>query len=159
MSVFLANESGAPVDEPGLVALARFVLDTMRVPPLAELSVLCVDLDAMTSMHGQYMDDPTPTDVLAFTQDDVLDGGLETGPDAEVDAPEALLGDVVLCPAYALDGAKKAGHPLAAELELLLTHGILHLLGYDHAEPGEHAAMFGKQAELLTAWAGARASL
>lgn len=159
MSVFLANESGVPVDESGLVALARFVLDTMRVPPLAELSVLCVDLDAMTSMHGQYMDDPTPTDVLAFTQDDVLDGGFETGPDAEVESPEALLGDVVICPAYATDGAKRAGHPLAAELELLLTHGILHLLGFDHAEPEEHTQMFERQAELLTRWAGARATL
>ena len=84
---------------------------------------------------------------------------METGPDAEVDSPEALLGDVVLCPAYAVDGAKKAGHPLEAELELLLTHGILHLLGYDHAEPDEHAQMFGKQGELLRAWAGERAAL
>jgi probable rRNA maturation factor len=65
---------------------------------------------------------------------------------------EELLGDVVLCPQVAAGQAEKAGHSTQDELELLCVHGILHLLGYDHAEPEEHAAMFGTQDQLLKAW-------
>jgi len=155
VSVFVANESAYDVDERALVGLARHVLDATGVSPLAELSVLCVDLESMGALHGQYMDDPSPTDVLAFAQDDVL---AATSPDDESDEPEALLGDVVLCPPYAEEGARRAGHPLAAELELLLCHGILHLLGYDHGEPEEEREMFARQRELLASWSAARES-
>jgi probable rRNA maturation factor len=70
-------------------------------------------------------------------------------------APEpGMLGDVVICPQVAAEQGEVAGHGRAAELELLLTHGILHLLGHDHAEPEEHAVMFALQDELLAAWRG-----
>ena len=153
MSVFVANESAAPADETALVGLARHVLDATGVSPLAELSVLLVDLDTMTSLNAQYTGEERPTDVLAFPQDEVIAAGV---PDDDVDNPEALMGDVVLCPSYAEAGALQAGHPLAAELELLLCHGILHLLGYDHADEGESAEMFGRQRDLLASWARAR---
>jgi probable rRNA maturation factor len=147
VSIEVANESGVDVDEAGLVALARFVLDQLRIHPLAELSILLVDLEAMEQLHVQWMEEPGPTDVLAFPMD-------ELRPTKDDEEPEpGLLGDVVLCPAVAEQQAQTAGHSTADELQLLTTHGILHLVGYDHAEPDENAQMFGLQGELLTAWA------
>jgi probable rRNA maturation factor len=101
------------------------------------------------------MGEPGPTDVLAFPQDELSSAAAHDPVDDE--APETLLGDVVLCPAVAETQAKQAGHATADELHLLTTHGILHLLGYDHAEPEEEREMFGKQAELLAAWRTATA--
>jgi probable rRNA maturation factor len=151
MSIDIANEAGIEVDEVGLEAVARFTLEQLRIHPLAELSILLVDEQAMTDLHERWMGEPGPTDVLSFPMDELrpphMDGGrTETGPDP------ALLGDVVLCPSVAAGQAEKAGHPTQDELELLCVHGILHLLGYDHAEPEEHAAMFGLQGQVLKAW-------
>ncbi len=148
MSVDVANESGVEVDELTLVSLARSVLDAMQIHPLAELSILLVDAEAMEKLHVRWMGEPGPTDVMAFPMDE-----LETsrGPDDEEPEP-TLLGDVVLCPQVAARQAADAGHGMADELYLLCTHGILHLLGYDHAEPAEKDEMFARQAELLTVW-------
>jgi probable rRNA maturation factor len=159
MSVEIANESGAEVDEASLAALARHVLDSMRVHPLAELSVLLVDVPAMTDLHQRWLGEPGPTDVLAFPMDELRPpphgaGQPEHGPDDS--AAAALLGDVVLCPEVALEQARQAQHDVRDELDLLCTHGILHLLGYDHAEPEEQAAMFGLQDRLLAAWRAQR---
>ena len=147
MSIEVANESGVEVDETRLVALSRFVLDQLRIHPLAELSLLLVDVEAMSQLHVQWMDEEGPTDVLAFPMDELRPG--------KEDAPlePGLLGDVVLCPVVAETQAVAAGHSTAAELEMLTTHGILHLLGYDHAEPEEREEMFRLQGELLAAWA------
>ena len=146
MSIDIINESGAEVDAIRIVALARFVLDRMKVHPLAELSVLLVDVHAMEQLHMQWMDEPGPTDVMAFPMDE-----LRPGRDGEEPEP-GLLGDVVLCPAVAEQQAAQAGHTTLDELELLCTHGILHLLGYDHAEPEDKAEMFGLQDQALKAW-------
>ncbi|HEX2313544.1 MAG TPA: rRNA maturation RNase YbeY [Thermomonospora sp.] len=155
MGIEVLNESGVPVDEQGLVRLARHVLDGMRVHPLAELSLLLVDEAAMSELHEKWMGEPGPTDVLAFPMDELRPGHQSGGSDDDGPDP-ALLGDVVLCPAVAERQAGQAGHSTADELELLCTHGILHLLGYDHAEPEEHREMFGLQAELLTSWRAQR---
>ncbi|WP_433478076.1 rRNA maturation RNase YbeY [Spirillospora sp. CA-142024] len=152
MTIEVLNESGAPVDEKALAGLSRHVLDGMRVHPLAELSVLLVDEAAMTELHEKWMDEPGPTDVLSFPMDELRPGHMSGGADEEGETDPALLGDVVLCPAVAERQAREAGHSTEAELELLCAHGILHLLGYDHAEPEEHREMFGLQAELLTSW-------
>jgi probable rRNA maturation factor len=77
----------------------------------------------------------------------------EHAPDEDA---HALLGDVVLCPQVAIEQARKADHSAQDELDLLCTHGILHLLGYDHAEPEEHATMFGLQDRLLAEWRSER---
>jgi probable rRNA maturation factor len=151
MSIDIANEAGIEVDEMGLAEVARFALAQLRIHPLAELSILLVDEQAMTDLHERWMGEPGPTDVLSFPMDELrpphMDGGrTEHGPDP------SLLGDVVLCPSVAAGQAEKAGHSTQDELELLCVHGILHLLGYDHAEPEEHAAMFGLQKQLLKAW-------
>jgi probable rRNA maturation factor len=159
MTIEIANESGVEVDEAGLAALARHVLDGMRVHPLAELSVLLVDEAAMSDLHERWLGEPGPTDVLAFPMDELRPpppgGQAEHGGDEERTG-EALLGDVVLCPQVALDQAGQAGHSMQEELDLLCTHGILHLLGYDPAEPDEHAIMFGLQDRLLAGWAAER---
>jgi probable rRNA maturation factor len=150
MSIEVRNESGTDVDEEELVSLARHVLDRMKVHPLAELSLLLVDEAAMTELHEKWMDEPGSTDVLAFPMDE-LRPAQPSGTNGE-GADAGLLGDVVLCPAVAEAQARKAGHSTGAELRLLCTHGILHLLGYDHAEPEEHREMFDLQARLLTSW-------
>lgn len=163
MSIEVVNESGVAVDEAALAAVARHVLDTMGVSPLAELSVLLVDLAEMERLHRRWMDEPGPTDVLAFPMDE-LDlrgsrgvpqsaGAAGREPDPEIGPAEpVLIGDVVLCPQVAERQAEDAGHPTADELQLLCTHGVLHLLGFDHEEPEEHAQMFGLQASLLSSW-------
>ncbi|GII86546.1 endoribonuclease YbeY [Sphaerisporangium siamense] len=152
MSIEVANESGVEVDETALAKLAGHVLGRMGIHPLAELSILVVDEPAMSQLHEKWMGEPGPTDVLAFPMDELRPspGGSRQEGDAPLDP--ALLGDVVLCPQVAARQAAEAGHSTADELELLCTHGILHLLGYDHAEPEEHAEMFGIQGELLDAW-------
>lgn len=152
MTVAVNNDSGAQVDEASLAQLAQFVLGEMGVDPAVELSLKLVDDAAMTQLHEQFMGEPGPTDVLAFPMDNV---GEETAPDL---AEAELVGDVVLCPSIAAAQAREAGHDTAAELRLLCTHGILHLLGYDHHEPDEEREMFGLQARLLGAWESVGAS-
>ncbi len=150
------NESGAPVDEKALADLGRFVLDSLQVDPLAEVSVLLVDVDTMTTLHKQWMDLPGPTDVMAFPMD-AADGPAarhdpSAPPGTDEDPGESMLGDVVLCPAVAADQAASAGHATEAELHLLCTHGILHLLGYDHGDADDEREMFELQAQLLADW-------
>ena len=161
MSIEIANESGVTVDEADLAALARHVLDGMRMHPLAELSVLLVDQETMSDLHERWMGEPGPTDVLAFPMDELRppppgSARGDQGGGAEPISPPGLLGDVVLCPDVAAGQAEQARHPLRDELEMLCTHGILHLLGYDHAEAEERATMFGLQDELLRSWRSAR---
>jgi probable rRNA maturation factor len=161
VSIEIANESGIDVDEADLAALARHVLDGMRMHPLAELSVLLVDRGTMSDLHERWMGEPGPTDVLAFPMDELRppppgSARGDQGGGGDPAMPPGLLGDVVLCPEVAADQAGQAHHPLRNELELLCTHGILHLLGYDHAEASERAAMFGLQDELLRSWRAAR---
>ncbi|MFI0417299.1 rRNA maturation RNase YbeY [Spongiactinospora sp. 9N601] len=152
MSIEVANESGVEVDESALVGLAGHVLARMGIHPLAELSLVVVDEPAMAQLHEQWMGEPGPTDVLAFPMDELRPGSGGGRRDDDAGADPALLGDVVLCPQVAAKQAAEAGHSAKEELELLCTHGILHLLGYDHAEPEEHAEMFGLQDELLKSW-------
>jgi probable rRNA maturation factor len=150
MSIDIANESGVDVEEAGLAAVARFALDQMRIHPLAELSVLLVDERAMTELHERWMGESGPTDVLAFPMDELRPP--PPGTREEPGTDPGLLGDVVLCPQVAAEQARQAGHCTQDELSLLTVHGILHLLGYDHSEPDEHAAMFGLQDQLLKSW-------
>lgn len=154
MTIEIANESGVDVDVRSLERLARHVLAEMGVHPLVELSVRLVDVDAMTALHEHFMNEPGPTDVLAFPMDELHDQR-DDGDDDE-DAPPTLLGDVVLCPEVARQQAAQAGHTPDDELHLLCTHGVLHLLGYDHAEPAEEREMFTTQSRLLQSWAAVR---
>ena len=150
MSVELNNESGMPVDESAIQRLVTFGLDLLHVHPDADVAILFVDEAAMEQLHVQWMDEPGPTDVLSFPMDE-LRPGTDDAP-----TPAGLLGDIVVCPQVAEAQAKTAGHSTTDEMLLLTCHGILHLLGFDHAEPDEKAEMFGLQGEILSAFAAQR---
>jgi len=155
VSIEIANESGVDVDTDAVLAVARHALDEMGVNPLAELSVLLVDQDYMAELNHRWMGSDGPTDVLAFPMDE---GSVDHGPGESSPDEPGLLGDIVLCPEVAAKQAATAGHAAADELHLLTVHGVLHLLGYDHAEPDEEREMFELQARLLYSWKEARAT-
>jgi probable rRNA maturation factor len=146
MSIEVLDESGHGVDAQRLARLARFVMDRMRVHPLAELCIKAVDEETIATLNERWMEKEGATDVLAFPMDELRPGLVDREPE------EGVLGDLVLCPAVAQRQGETAGHGTEAELELLTVHGVLHLLGYDHAEPDEHREMFGLQDDLLAAW-------
>ncbi len=148
MSLEVSNESGLDVSEVELVSVAKFVLARMDVNPGAELSMVLLDTSAMADLHMRWMDLPGPTDVMSFPMDELEPGGR---PDAPEPGP-SMLGDIALCPEFAAEQAAAAGHSLGQELALLTVHGVLHLLGYDHAEPDEEKEMFALQRRLLEEW-------
>jgi probable rRNA maturation factor len=150
VSVDVINESGSDVDVVDFSRLARFVLERMRIHPQAEMAVKFVDIDEMSRLNELWMDKQGPTDVLAFPIDELRPGRAESEP------PDGVVGDVVLAPEVAAKQAADAGHSAVDEMHLLAVHGILHLLGYDHAEPTQHREMFGLQARLLAEWQGVR---
>ena len=155
MSVEVLNESGVDVDERSIAMLADFVLREMSIHPLAELSVLLVDAPHMESLHQRWMGEPGPTDVLAFPMDELAASRSPYDDDDEEPEP-TLLGDVVLCPQVAETQARGAGHSMQEELELLCAHGLLHLLGFDHADEVTEREMFSTQHRLLDSWRAAR---
>jgi probable rRNA maturation factor len=150
MTVDINNESGLEADSPGLVRLATFALDQLRIHPQAELSILLVDEATMSAYHLKYMGEEGPTDVLSFPMDE-----LRPPADGE-EPPEGLLGDIVLCPEVTNAQAAAHGRTPQEESEYLLVHGILHLLGFDHADPAEKADMFGLKDTIIAAWEVAR---
>ena len=151
MSIEVNNESGVEIEEAELIALSRYIFEQLYIHPQAELSILLVDEPAMEKLHIELMDEPGATDVLSVPMDELTPGtpGRPT--------PQGMLGDIAICPQVAKVQARNAGHSLQDEMLLLTTHGILHLLGYDHAEPEQKAEMFGLQRELLTGFTGKEA--
>jgi probable rRNA maturation factor len=150
MSIDVLNETEFELDELELVACARYVMGEMKVHPQADLCLRLVDEAAMETLHVQWMDLPGPTDVMSFPMDELRPG--RDGDELE----EGVLGDIVLCPSVAEKQAVTAGHATEEELLLLTTHGILHLLGYDHAEPEEEKEMFELQRQLLLTFLATR---
>jgi probable rRNA maturation factor len=146
MTIEITNESGVEVDEAKLLRLTEHNLAQLHVSPDADVAILIVDEGAMEALHVQWMDEPGPTDVLSFPMDELRPGT------ADVPTPPGLLGDIVLCPQVAETQAAQAGHSTLDELLLLTTHGLLHLLGFDHAEPAEEREMFGLQRDLLVSF-------
>lgn len=146
MPVELANESGVEVDDGALHDVVVFGMSHLRVHPMADVAIVVVDEATMEQLHMQWMGEPGPTDVLSFPMDE-----LRPGRDGETSA-EGILGDIVLCPTVAAAQAETAGHSLTEELSMLSIHGLLHLLGYDHAEAEEEKEMFGLQGEILHAF-------
>ncbi|MGO1411562.1 MULTISPECIES: rRNA maturation RNase YbeY [unclassified Microbacterium] len=141
------NESTIEIDESVLLRLVERNLAELRVSPDAELAIVLIDEGAMEQLHLQWMDEPGPTDVLSFPMDELRPGT------EDVPTPPGLLGDIVLCPQVAETQAQAAKHSTMDELILLTTHGLLHLLGFDHAEPEEHREMFGLQKTLIDGFA------
>jgi probable rRNA maturation factor len=157
IEVFVADEQSAqPVEVDRWERLARNVLEAEGVTGDAELALLFVDEPTMAELNQRFMGADGPTDVLAFPidDDDVLIGrspdGSTSGPDrGPVDDVPLLLGDVVVCPAVAARNAPSHAGTYDNEIALLVVHGILHVLGHDHAEVEETAVMQAKERELL----------
>jgi probable rRNA maturation factor len=129
-AVLISNRQSIPVDEDGLTALARETLDAEGLTGGVELSVSFVDEIEMTELHVRYMGEEGPTDVLSFPLGEVDDRGVR------------LLGDVIVAPSVA---ARSNPDDPASEMRLLLVHGILHVLGYDHEKDAERAEMWARQ--------------
>ena len=159
MTVEVLEESGAGVDVARMSRLSRFVMDRLRVHPQADLCIKLVDEDTIADVNERWMGKEGPTDVLAFPMDELRPGMVNDEPE------EGILGDMVLCPQIAERQATEArekgqrGYTTQDEMDLLTVHGILHLLGYDHAEPEEHQEMFGLQARLLAEWHSVRSGV
>lgn len=152
MNIDISNESGIEIDEQALGSLSSFVLADQHVHPDAELSVLITNEERMSQLHVEWMGLEGPTDVLSFPMDEVRP---QSWSGETADEPP-VLGDLVLCPTVAQEQAKTAGHSTEEELQLLTVHGILHLLGFDHAEANEELEMFALQSDLLTRWRASR---
>ena len=146
----LNNESGVDVDTERLAGLARFALDLLRIHPQSELSILLVDPETMSAYHEKYMDEPGPTDVLSFPMDELR------APTGGEEPPLGLLGDIVLCPEVTAAQAAENNRTPEEEADYLLIHGLLHLLGHDHSEPGEKKVMFVLNDKIIAAWSAHR---
>ncbi|MDQ4126203.1 MAG: rRNA maturation RNase YbeY [Actinomycetota bacterium] len=142
MDVFLANEQGVPLDEPLLAALARHVLEAEDVEDSAELSLLFVGADHIRRLNARYAGDDYATDVLAFPMAE----------DDDEDDEPLMVGDVVVCPEVARENSAKAGTTLERELEMLVVHGTLHLLGYDHQNDAQRTAMDKRMNEIIASF-------
>ena len=143
MTIEITNESELEVDLTRVQSLAEHVREALRLHPLVDVGVIFVDEAPMTDLHVRWMDEPGPTDVLSFPMDELRPGS------EEILSAEGVLGDVVICPQVARRQAEVAGHEDINEILMLLTHGMLHLVGFDHAEPEEEKEMFALQKELL----------
>ena len=142
MDVFLANEQGLPLDETRLMALASHTLSTEDVDDEAELSILVIDAEHMRTLNARFASNDYATDVLAF-------------PMMEEDDDALILGDVVLCPEVAAGNAQRLKRTLESELDVLVVHGTLHLLGYDHQGSTDKARMETRVRAVLESFTGA----
>lgn len=143
MSVEISNESAVEVDTERVQRLASFVRDELKLHPMVDVGIIFVDEGPMEDLHIKWMDEPGPTDVLSFPMDELRPGS------EELPSPEGVLGDIVVCPQVAARQAKVAGHDPINEIFLLVTHGMLHLVGFDHGTPSEEQEMFSLQRQLL----------
>ena len=141
MTVELVNRSGALVPETQLHTLLNFGIDYMELNPECEISLTFVDPQEMEELHIKWMDEPGTTDVLSFPMD---------MPEKRGDI--VTLGDIVIAPAVAAKQALEAGHSTEHEIYILATHGLLHILGYDHADPDEEKVMFALQEKIVKEW-------
>lgn len=139
MNVFVANEQSSPVDEERALTLARHTLHEESIDDEAELSILYVEKDHIKKLNKRFAGNDYVTDVLAFPMSE-----------EQEDADDMyLLGDVVICPGVASENAAKLGHGLMRELDTLLVHGTLHLLGYDHQRVQDKEKMDRRSSEIL----------
>jgi len=139
MNIELSNESGVEVGEADLISVAEFAMVKMGLHQDCDLAISIVDEARMSELHEEWMDLKGPTDVLSFPMDELIPDSPDPG----------IVGDIVLCPQFAEAQAKNG---LEAELQLLTIHGILHCLGYDHADPDEEKIMFELQESILAKW-------
>jgi len=142
MAIEITNRSGIAYNEADLESLFRFGMTDLGLSQACDLDVLLVDEEEMTQLHIKWMDEPGPTDVLTFPMDEIRPHAPEPG----------ILGDIVICPQVAIRQAESAGHPFNHEMSILSAHGLLHIVGYDHADKEDEKAMFDLQESIVTRW-------
>jgi probable rRNA maturation factor len=146
LSVEILNETETDIDPVEFSTLGRFILDALNVHPQSDLVISFVDSAAMAQLHERFLQLSGPTDVMSFPMDELRPG------DGRKQPAPGILGDVVICPEVAAVQARQLGHSLVDEMLVLATHGILHLLGFDHADKEEETTMFELQKRLVLAF-------
>ena len=146
MSVFLADEQGEELDLAGMRGIAELVISKEGYPHETEVTLLFVDEDEMSSYNERFLNRSGPTDVLAFPVEDLLPG---VAPDPDPSGPPLMIGDVIIAPGYVRRQAGELEVEFEDEMALMVTHGILHLMGYNHQADGDAAVMETREAELL----------
>jgi probable rRNA maturation factor len=146
MSVFLANEQAMEVDAAEFRGLAELVLGEEGYPPSTELTILLVEDEEMAGYNRRFLDRDEPTDVLSFPVEQLIPGLV---PDVDEHGPPLMAGDVVIAPAVVARHAESNGTSFGDEMALIVTHGILHLLGYDHEDDRDADLMERRERELL----------
>ena len=141
MTIEVTNTSGQLVPATEITSLMSYALKALQLNPECELNIAFVDDDYMTELHIKWMDEPGTTDVLSFPMD---------MPESEGEA--VTLGDIVISPIVAAAQAIKQGQSTGYEIYILATHGLLHIIGHDHAEPAEEKVMFALQEKIVSDW-------
>ena len=129
------NSSNYSIDEVSVKNYTKQMLQILKVNTKSDVSILFVNEDEMTKQHVRWMNESGPTDVMSFPMDDIV---LQ---DSKLRKKQAILGDLIICPAVALKDAKEQGINPAYHLVFLITHGVLHLLGQDHQEASQRVVM------------------
>jgi len=141
MTIEVTNTSGQLVPATEINSLLTFALLELELNPECEVNVSLVDDDYMTELHIKWMDEPGTTDVLSFPMDM-----------PEKPGEAVTLGDIVISPVVAADQAKTQGHSIEHEIYILAVHGLLHIIGYDHADKSEEKIMFDLQEKIVRDW-------
>lgn len=147
MSVFLANEQSERVELTELRGLAETILRDEGYPETAEVTILLVSDDEMAGYNERFLDRDGPTDVLAFPLEELIPGVV---PDVNPHGPPLVLGDVLIAPSYVRRNAAEIGVGYEDEIALMVTHGVLHLLGYDHESDEDAQRMEDRERHLLS---------
>jgi probable rRNA maturation factor len=141
MTIEVTNTSGQLVPATEIQSLLTFALLELALNPECELNVSFVDDDYMTELHIKWMDEPGTTDVLSFPMDM-----------PETVGEAVTLGDIVISPVVAAQQAKAQGNSIEHEIYILAVHGLLHIIGYDHADKAEEKVMFDLQEKIVRDW-------
>jgi probable rRNA maturation factor len=141
MAIDVTNRSGVLVPTREVESLLVYAMDYMELHPDCDLSITFVGDQEMEELHIKWMDEPGTTDVLSFPMD---------MPESKEDV--VTLGDIVIDPLVAARQAQSAGHSTLHETSILVTHGLLHILGYDHADRDEEKIMFELQESIVKKW-------
>ena len=142
MTIEIVNRSGIAYNEEDLESLLRFGMSVLGLSQECDLDVLLVDEEEMTQLHVKWMDEPGPTDVLTFPMDEIRPHSIKPG----------ILGDIVICPPVAIRQAESDGHAFIHEMSILGVHGLLHIVGYDHADKEDEKEMFDLQESIVARW-------
>jgi probable rRNA maturation factor len=141
MTIEVTNSSGQLVPSAEVTSLLTFAMGELKLNPECDLNLGFIDDQYMTELHIKWMDEPGSTDVLSFPMD---------MPENEDEI--VTLGDIMMSPTFAAAQALAAGHSTEHEIYILATHGLLHIIGYDHAEPEEEKVMFALQEQIVEKW-------